>query len=192
MAKQLTIDEVRRIPFDGITDIQHEFLMTYLMTRNVSEACRTVHISNQTGHKWLKKKEMKAIIEEYGRRITQKFELTLDKCLNELKKIAFFDHKDYLEKFSFKDGEACVEISDLENIDTTAIKSMTIKTNSKGIPYVEIKPYDKMEALKELIVHLKGYQGPKELHLHVTEDKVKKLSAQEVSANYQMLVNGEE
>lgn len=172
-------------PYPGVTIQEHSFVLGYLMTHNVKDAAKKASISVPTAKEWLKKQPIKRMILSKAKEIEQVADVTIAECVNELKKIAFFDHKDYLKDFN-KDF---IELKDFEDMDTSGIQSMNVKLNAKGDAYVEIKPYNKIEALKELLLHLKGYQGPSSVHLHINEETAKNLTSQEISAEYHTIVS---
>jgi len=172
---------------------EHAFVMSFLLDQNRAAAARRCGICDKTARKWLQKPGVQALITRKAREIEQVCDVTLAECLNELKKIAFFKHQEYAKDFKFEVEEGClgVTLEDFKDMDTSAIASMNMKVNSQGVPYVEIRPYNKIEALKELIAHLKGYQGPSSVHLHINSADAKKMSAQEIAARYQVAVRGD-
>jgi phage terminase small subunit len=178
-------------PYKEVTPAQHKFVLAYLIDFNVSKAAKSVGVTPLTGTRWLKLQSVKDMIDVKAQEIEKTADVTLEDCVRELKEIAFFDLNSYIKDFKQKKGKAELTFHDFQQMNTRALQSINVRTNSKGQTQVEIKPYNKVEALKELISHLKGYKGPSTVHLHLTEEMAKNMSGQEITANYQQLVNPE-
>jgi len=193
MMKQVTPMDLQNelSPFPGVKPKDFEFAMNYLLDGHVVMAAKRAGIAKSTAHQILKKPAVKKLLLAKGREVEQRCDITIDECLNELKKIAFAKPSDFMTNFEFdvEAGNIGMTLEDFKDIDTSAIESMNQKIGSGGIPYVEIKLYNKITALKELIGHLKGHVAPKELHIHLTKEQAKSKTAQEISADYQLLVD---
>lgn len=179
------VSTVEKSPHPGVSLKHHNFVISYLMDHNVRQAAKRCGITTAAAHRILKKRPVQNMILKKAKEIEEVADITIEQCVNELKRIALFDHKDYLK--DFKDGQ--MTLKDFEEMDTRGIQSMNIKVNNEGVPMVEIKPYDKVSALKELLSHLKGYKGPQQVHFHFTDEQAQKMSGQEVTARYQQIVN---
>lgn len=177
-------------PYPKVTPQQHSFVLSYLLDFSIKDACKRVGISSATGTNWLKLAPIRKMIQQKAKDVEQIADVTIAQVVNELKRVAFFDHKDYMKDFKATSKSAGVTLKDFEDMDTRAIQSMNVKVNAKGKSFVEIKPYNKVDALKELLAHLKGHQGPSSVHLHITEDMAKRMSSQEIAADYQTIVGG--
>ena len=165
-----------------------KYIATYLVNFDKKAAAKAAGVKYATGNKYLYRPHVKRYLKEHAKAIQEKCELTVEDVVNELKKIAFFKHSEYAEDFQMdvERGNIGVTMKEFENIDTSAIASMNAKINAQGIPYVEIKPYNKVEALKIILDHIKGYQGPTDVHFHLEDNK--DMSAQEVAAKYQVMI----
>jgi hypothetical protein len=174
---------------EHLTENEQIFVNIYPLTYNVYLTARKCGITNKTAFKYLRKPAVKAAIATVTEKVAQRCEVTAEECMNELYKIAFFDHKSYLEKFSPdpENGEMGIKLKDLEEMDTSALQEISVKV-SGGIPYIVAKPYNKVEALKELMNRLQGTNGDRHLHLHLSPEEMKKVSAQEAASTYQQLV----
>ena len=164
-----------------------KFITAYLLDFNVESAARTANISSRSGHRYLAKDYIQEYLKEHSKQLQEKCDVTLEQVVKELAKVAFFDHKSYLEAFD----ENGMTLKDFKNMDTSSISSMIIKKNALGIPTVEIKPYNKVDALKTLLDHLKGYQGPTDVHFHAESEEAKKMTSQEIAAKYQIMIQGD-
>jgi len=169
---------------------QNAFINCLLLSNNRKMAAQKTGISISTAKNWLKEPNVKREIQNRIQSAKQRCDITLDECLNELGKIAFFDFKDIATDFKHKlqDGELGLTFEEFEDMDTSVIQEMTVKLNAQGIPYIVVKPYNKVEALKELLNRLSGGGGEKHLHLHLSKEDMKGKTAQELAANYQRLV----
>jgi hypothetical protein len=179
---------------DNLPINKHKFACSFLMDLNVKFAAKRCGIKVTKARAWLKDPDVVNFISEKGKEYEQKCDVTIEQCLNELKKPAFFTWDEIADDFKveLEAGKVGITLKDFNDMDTSAIQSLNCKINAQGVPYVEVKPYDKLEALKLLIDNLKGYQGPKSVHIHLDSEKVKNMTSQEISANYQLIVNGEE
>ena len=146
-------------------------------------------VSTVTIHNWLKRKDVDAAIQERREEVQQRCDVTLEECLNELAEIAFFDHKSYATGFQTdpSTGKFGVDLDQWENMNTRAISKMEVKVQD-GVPIFSMQPYNKVEALKELMNRIEGTNGDKHLHLHLKPEDMAKMDSKESSNNYQQLV----
>ncbi len=174
-----------------ITDDKLEFINLYLLSYNVPRVAKKCGIAKQTAYQWLKRPEVQKAILDRKDSVAQQCDITVQECMNELAKIAFFDHKSYASDFKFdiEAGEFGCTLEDWRNMDTSALQEVSCKVNAQGIPYIVFKPYDKINALKELMNRLEGTNGDKHLHLHLTPEEMKDKSAQEIASDYQQLLS---
>jgi len=166
------------------------FVSNYLAGFSIKQAAKTTKIPYRTAKLWMTRQDVKDAILEKQCEITQKCDITYEECLNQLAKIARFDHKDYASNFSVspETGDVGVTMEAFDNIDTEAIQELSCKINAQGVPYVVIKPYNKLEALKELLNRLEGTNGDKHIHFHMDKEEARSKTAAELSSNYQELV----
>lgn len=173
-----------------LLDKYDNFVNIYLLTCNLSITARKCGIAVNTANKWFQRPEVKDAIVRRQATIAQKCDVTVEECLNELQRIAFFDHKDYLKNFKVdpSSGEYGATLKDFEEMDTRALQEVSCKINAQGIPYVQIKPYNKVDALKELMNRIQGTGGDKHLHLHLNPEEMRNMSTKDATAAYQQLV----
>lgn len=175
--------------FDKLSEQHKEFVALYLLTYSPKRVADKMRVHWRTTHEWLKREDVNNAIAEKRDEIQQRCDITVEECLNELSKIAFFDHKDYAKAFKKnpENGEFGVDLKEWDEMDTSAIQEMNIKIQD-GVPIFTMKPYNKLEALKELINRLSGTNGDKHLHLHLKPEDLAKMDSKESSSNYQQLV----
>lgn len=176
--------------YDSLDEEKRLFVDIYLMNFNILRAANKIGVPVGTARCWLKHKDIKLAIQDRKRDIQQKCDITLEECLNELAKIAFYDHKDATKNIVYDEETKMLKIDmeAWEDVDTSAIQEFYIKQDGNGKPYVVFKPYNKLDALKELMNRLEGTNGDKHLHLHMTKDEMGNLSSKENSNVYQQLV----
>jgi len=177
--------------YDLLEDEKKLFVDLYLLNLNVIRTANKMGLPLRTAKSWLKHKGIKEAIECRKRDIQQKCDITLEECLNELAKIAFFDHKQVTKNITFdeKTKELKVDMEAWEDMDTSAIEDFYIKQDKDGKPFISFKPYSKLDALKELMNRLEGTNGDKHLHLHMTNEEMSKMNSKENSNTYQQLVH---
>lgn len=141
------------------------FAMQYLLDFNVPLASKRCGISKATANNWLREEPIKDFITENQAKVAQQCNITQEEVLNELGKIAFFKH-DYMTDLSLESrpadqaledamenseqGIIGVRIEDFQDIDFSAVQSVVLKLDGGKQPYLEIRPYNKLEALKVL------------------------------------------
>jgi len=173
-----------------IDDIKKHFALNYLMDFNMAFACRRVGIARKTGMNWLKEKSVQDFIAENQAIVAQKCNITQEEVLNELSKIAFFDHKSYMTDLNFEveEGSIGITLEQYDMIDFSAVQSVIAKTDKMGVPFIEIKPYNKVEALKQLLEWFKNSKIAENVHFHITREDLKNRSAQEITKDYHNMV----
>ena len=173
-----------------LTEERKNFVNIYLLTFNVRRAAKKCGVTRMTANNWLHRPEVKTEIQRRSALVAQECDVTVSECMNELARIAFFNYKDCIKNFKVdpESGDLGMTLDDWEDMDTSALQEIACRVNAQGIPYVTIKPYDKVAALKEILNRLDGIKDENHLHLHLTKEELKGKSAQEVSSAYQQMV----
>lgn len=160
--------------------LEKVFIASYLLDFNISKASARCHIGTKKGIAILKRDHVQAAIEKNVNQISQKCMISAEECLNELGKIAFYKHP------SVTDGVLSAE--DLEDLDMSAINTIEQITDRKtGEVRFKIVPYDKIQALKELLSHMKPQNNSMPVF---SEKELEGKSLQEISAAYSVLAEG--
>lgn len=150
---------------------QKQFLREYLLTRNASKAYSKVYKSknpNVDSTNLMKHPLIQEAIEKHDKKLQEKFEVTEEQIINELKKVAF-------------DECMPVTIGDILNWDEEDHVTLIAKENMKKLPMkyiksikqvigkdgqlgvaVEMRNFDKVKALTELRRHI-GAWRPKDV-----------------------------
>jgi len=108
--------------------------------------------------------------------IIKKYEVTQDKILTELKTVAFSNIRDYLY---YDDRKVKLfKITDLDNLKTSAIKSVKKSTSRTGRIIIALELYDKADALIKLGEYLSMWKAREsgETEIHVTMVDARKAS----------------
>ena len=146
-----------------LTEKQKLFCKYYLISLNATEAATKAGYSKKTaysqGQRLLKKVEIANYLEDKAKKRSEKLEITADKVVKEIAKIAFANATDYID---IENGR--VDIKDLKNIDTTAIAAAEEVFDKDGIRLgVKLKFHDKTKSLDMLMRHLGQYKDKVEL-----------------------------
>jgi len=166
------------------------FVSHFLSSFSVKQAATKAKVPYRTAAYWMTRQDVKNAILEKQNEVAQQCDISYEECLNHLARIARFDHKDYASNFkvSPETGEIGLTLEEFDQMDTSCIQEMSAKVNAQGVPYLVIKPYNKIEALKELLNRLEGTNGDKHLHFHLDKEEAKNKTAAELSSTYQEMV----
>lgn len=149
-----------------LTNKQRRFCEEYLIDLNATQSAIRAGYSEKTagqiGEQNLKKLEIQSLISILQEKKSKELNISQNKVLNELCKVAFGDVKNY---FDAKGN--LIDISKLENQISASIKSITvqqdkIEKNNKNVIETSIKKiesYDKLRAL-DTINKMLGYYAP--------------------------------
>ncbi|TAN17223.1 MAG: terminase small subunit [Chitinophagaceae bacterium] len=143
-----------------MTAKQERFCIEYLKDQNAKQALiRAGYSKNgaaQTAHNTLQVPDVAAYItKELGER-KKRAELTKDKVIEEIKKIAFSNIKDFVNG-----GNTILELKCLDAEKTAAVqgvKTQTVTVKDQTFINQEIKLYNKLDALEKLAKHLGLYE----------------------------------
>jgi len=169
-----------------LTDREKEFVSTFLLTGIIRKTAEVMGISEIRAHVFHRRPQVQKALIAKRNEVAQRCDITLNEVMNELQRIAFFDHKSYLKKLQYdtKNGDYEMVLRKLEEMDTRALSEITFKKKNKGGYEIGIKAYNKMDALKELANRLQGTNGDKHLHLHLDQEKFKDMTSKEAAAAY--------
>lgn len=143
-----------------------EYLIDFNGTRAYKIAYPNVKNDNTAGQlasRLLKNAKIGPYIEERMKDRQRRTEITQDRVLNELAKIAFADIKDYLEYRTEKtvvsedvdgtpivDYKQIVDLMDSKDVDTSVVQEVSISKDGT----FKFKMYDKQKALADVGKHL--------------------------------------
>lgn len=152
------------------------FVKEYVATHNATRAAKKAGYSEKTaysqGNRLLKKDEVKKKIKSEEKRLAKKLEVSQEKVLNELAKIAFSDASDYFKiAYNGKHGTFVVftPTDELTPDQRAAISEIGY---GKHGPYVKI--HNKLQALNKLGEHL-GIFKPEGDEIEDIEEERKKV-----------------
>lgn len=159
---------------------QRRFVEEYVIDLNATQAAIRAGYKEKTaysqGQRLLKNVEIEKAIKEKMEERSKRTEVTADRIVQELAKIAFADLKDFVSW-----DEDGVMIIDSEHVDGTVLAEISETTNIQTFPnggesekiQKKVKPYDKMKALELLGKHLSMWTDKQEVELKTpvfTED----------------------
>lgn len=151
-------------------DRQERFCEEYLKDLNATEAAKRAGYSKRTAHssgpRLLENVDIKKYISKLKRKRSEKTEITAEKVLKEIAKMAFSNLADYI-KIS-KDGTAEIDLRKLTREQAAALSEVTVDDDSIGGQKVKIKLHDKLKGLEQLGRHLKLFTDRTELDGEVT------------------------
>lgn len=184
-----------------LTPKQAAFVREYLVDLNASAAARRAGYSEKTsgfiGHENLKKPKIAAMIHEALEARAERTEITADRVLEELGKLAFSNIGDY-HRIS-DEGEPYIDLTDLTRDQMAALTELQVDdytegrgNDSRDVRRVKIKLADKKAALELLGKHLKLWtdkidvtSGGKELKgLTAERARLEDLSPEQLVALY--------
>lgn len=136
------------------------FVHEYAATGNATKAALKAGYSKKTaysqGNRLLKKAEIKIALQREADRVIGKAELTADMVIDELRKLAFSNMDDYIERDD-KGGAIRVRLADITREQAAAIQEVTIEETIVGageaavpVRKIRFKLADKRAALVDL------------------------------------------
>jgi phage terminase small subunit len=135
-----------------LTRKQKRFVEEYLVDLNATQAALRAGYSKKTayiiGHENLNKPKIKEAIEAKMREREKKTEITQERVLRELAKIAFSDLTDFVEF-----GPDGLTIKESSKVDGTVLSEVYMNQSRKGKSH-KVKLHDKLKALELLGRHL--------------------------------------
>lgn len=141
---------------DGLTAREAQFVLEYLLDTNATQAAIRCGFSErsayQKGHEISNKPHVKAAIDARRKQVTAKLEITLERVLEEIGKVAFFSfsrlkHPDgSIKRFDELDEDTLAAIQELEVVGGMVLAG-------------SVKFHGKLKALDMLMRNLGGYKA---------------------------------
>ena len=157
---------------------QYLFALNYLETKNATEAAKKAGYSHKSaktvGNQNMTKPHISEFISKRLDKIAKKLEITPERIMEELGKIAFNNLGDFLS--IQEDGTALIDMSvatpeqlaALEQYEVTYMPSVEVVENgeevSKEVLKIKIKHHNKLDALDKLMKKLGMYAPEKREH----------------------------
>lgn len=146
-------------PVQGLLNLQQQkFVAAYIETGNATEAALKAGYSKKTaysqGHRLLKKREIQQAIQQPLQKAATKLEITADRVLTEIARLAFFD----IRKLVDNTGKP-LPLSELDDDTAAAIVGLdvvNVGNEEKGVGEIlKFKLADKKGALEMAAKHLR-------------------------------------
>lgn len=145
---------------------QTRFVQEYLVDLHATEAAKRAGYSARTAHvqgsRLLSNAKVSAKIAELQAKKAEKFDVSLDKLLLELLRLALSNMQDYTSVS--KDGDPYVDLSKLTREQWAAIQELTVEDyldgrgeDAREVRRLKIKLYDKRGPLTDLGKHLGAF-----------------------------------
>jgi len=144
---------------------EHDFVLLYFKTGKMGEAARQAGFTGTSGTvavmatSILKKPKAQAMLQALRQRAQERTEITSDKLLKELGKVAFANMRNYVRLD--KNGDPHPDLSDLDEEGWAAIEELTTETYIEGsgdyareVKRVKIKLSPKLAAIEKAMKHL--------------------------------------
>lgn len=149
---------------------QIRFCEEYMKDLNATKAAKRSGYSKKTAHsigpRLLEDVDIKKYISNLKRKRSDKAEITAERVLREIAKMAFSNLGDYIT--IQKDGTAEIDLRKLTRNQAAALSEVTVDDDSLGGQKVKIKLHDKLKGLEQLGRHLKLFTDKTELDGEVT------------------------
>jgi len=157
----------------GLTPRQAAFAREYVLTGNASEAARRAGYNGRVGemgYALLRNPGVQAAIDKARREADAAYEVSRDRVIGELARIAFSNELDFTT--IGEDGEPRPDFSKLDRNKAAAIAEITIETYMDGhgedareVKRTRVRRWDKQKALADLS-KLLGYNEEKDAGQH--------------------------
>ena len=166
-----------------LTDKQRRFVAEYLVDLNATQAAMRAGYSAKTAaeqaSRLLTNVKVKAAIEAGQKKTATKLEITKERIVEELAKLAFSNMQDYMR--STADGDPYLDFSNLTREQAAALAEVTVEdfTDGRGedarqVRRVKFKLHDKKGSLVDL-AKMMGFTTEKTEVMHQVGDSVKSL-----------------
>lgn len=140
-----------------LTDKQKRFVAEYLVDLNATQAAKRAGYKDPNiGRQLITKNNVSAAIQKAMSNRETRTEITQDKVLEELARVAFANGTDFARVVS-KNGFQAVELVNTEDVPTE--KRSAIAGIKEGKYGIEVSSYDKVRALELLGRHLGLFDG---------------------------------
>lgn len=144
------------------------FVNEYMATQNGAGSARaagySAHTAKEQACELLKRPHIKEYLDELNERRAKRLEISADRVLEELAKIAFVDPTEVFDVDAKGNMTFSGKLSDLKPEERACIAEVTQTINALGGGSTKIKLHDKLSALEKIGKHLK-------LFTDVTENK---------------------
>lgn len=149
-----------------LTEKQARFVQEYLVDLNATKAATRAGYSTRTagqmGHELLKKPEIKAAVESAQQKREKRTLITQDRVLQELSRIAFFDHRKLynkdgsLKRLDRLDEETAAALASFEILETEgeAVAGPDGEKRRTKRQTKKVRSFDKVAALQLAMRHL--------------------------------------
>lgn len=161
--------------YKKLTPKQQRFVDEYMIDMNATQSYRRAGYSAKSdrtagveGHKLLNKPKIQEAIQERRDAQQKRTEVTADKVINQLAKIAFADIKDFVTW----DKEGNVILKDADKVDGTLVNEISSDPGEWGNKF-KFKRNDQLKALELLGKHMKLFT-----------DKVEQETTGEIKVNF--------
>ena len=158
-----------------ISEIQAKFVILWLQTPIRDYCAEELGVSLSAVHRWLNQKKVKTHLAHFRGKIPSKCPYTLIDVASEAARIGFFDIKKVIPEAEFNNTtkEVTIKLEDWAKVDGRVVKS--VKQDIKdGCEVLRLTFHDKISALKLLQENLRGNEGEKHLHVHLTPEDLEK------------------
>ncbi len=162
-----------------ITPQQKELVRRYLTSTNFNQRAAALQAGYSPSmaasiKRVFDKPQVQAEIQRIQNRMEKRFEVTYDKLVEELAKIAFFNLTDVM---SFNEDTGELEGINLDRASLDAIAALgevKVETMPGGDKRVTVKPYNKMDAIEKLMKHTgASKEVTKHEHTHSLADRLR-------------------
>lgn len=147
-----------------LTEKQYIFCLEYLIDYNATRAAIKAGYSEKTAHsqgsRMLKNVKVKTFVDKKTKERSEKLDITVDRVLEEIASIAFFDIRKLFNGSSLKEVDS---LDDNTAKAISSVKSRIEKMDGENFAeVVEIKSNDKLKALDMLSKHIGLYEKDNE------------------------------
>lgn len=119
-----------------LTNRQRRFALAYAADpqHNGTKAALSAGCPRTSAHvmasRWLKNVEVQDLVEQFVGRMARKYELSAEKVIQELCKLAFANTLDYVK--INKEGDTCMSLSEITRDQAAAIREITLESCAQG------------------------------------------------------------
>jgi phage terminase small subunit len=174
---------------DGLTRRQEVFVQNYLVSLNATEAAKLSGYSPKTakaiGSTLLTNVNVAAALKRERERLARKFEVTIERVLSELARIAFSDMRDFMKPGP--DGSPVLDFSALTPDQSAVLQEVTVeefkdgRSDQRQVRRTKFRKEPKIAALELLGKHL-GMFSENVNHKHEHQHTVLGTILQEIDA----------
>lgn len=178
----------------SLTPKQQQFVEEYLLDLNATQAAVRAGYSKKTaavvGHENLRKPEIAGSIKRAQDVRSKRTQITADRVLQELAKIAFANMGDYMAIGA--DGDPCLDFSALTHDQTAALVEVTVEdfkdgrgAKARDVRRVKFKLSDKRGALVDIGRHLGMFA---DRHEQTAGHRLSEMSDEELNREFKQLL----